>query len=114
MFFMGKCVFWLSIVMMTMPGAEVELTRGAASLRGPALSGQLAGLGAACLAAPACRDAVLENAAENFMPASAPPQTTAAALAPQAKFAKLAPRTPTRAAKVAASKPPRAVAERVS
>ena len=105
MFFIGKCAFWLSVVALAMPGAEADFASMAASPRAAAVSGQLAGLGAACLAAPACRNAVLEHAAENFVPAAS---------APKAKPLKAAARPPAPAAKLAALKPPRATTARSS
>ena len=103
MFFLAKSAFWLSIVALAMPGAEVELSSAAASLRAVS-SDKLAGLGAACLAAPACRVAVMEVAAENFAVGAASRATPAKATA----------RAPTGGAKVAAAKSSRPALPRQS
>ena len=97
MFFIAKCTFWLSVVALAMPGAEVEAGRtggtvtSLAALAAPAA----AALSEKCLAADKCREALtalvrrslaedqFDTAPEPARPAKAKParQKTAAARA---------------------------------
>ena len=63
MFFIAKCTFWLSVVALAMPGAEVEAGRTGGAVTSIASIAALAAptaaaLGEKCLAVDKCRDAL--------------------------------------------------------
>ena len=60
MFFIAKCTFWLSVVALAMPGAEVEASRtgGAVTALVALAAPTAAALNEKCLAVDKCREAL--------------------------------------------------------